>query len=71
MLLDLLVTNISELIGDIKIGGSLGCRDHVILEHAVLRDISQVRSKVRLENFWKAEFQLFRGCQWDALGDCS
>ena len=31
-LLDLLVTNTSELIGDIRIGGSLGCSDHALVE---------------------------------------
>ena len=42
--LDLLVTNISELIGDIKIGGSLDCSDHALVEFAVLRDMGQVKS---------------------------
>ena len=30
-LLDLLLTNAEELIGEVKIGGSLGCSDHGIL----------------------------------------
>ncbi|KAF1446075.1 hypothetical protein FQV07_0012864, partial [Pygoscelis papua] len=34
-ILDLLVTNASELIGDVKIGGSLGCSDHALVEFAV------------------------------------
>ncbi|KAK4815649.1 hypothetical protein QYF61_005211 [Mycteria americana] len=37
-LLDLLVTNTSELISDIKIGSSLGCSNHALVELAVLRD---------------------------------
>ena len=37
----------SELVGDIKIGGSLGCSDHAPLEFTVLKDMSQVKSKVR------------------------
>ncbi|PKU45116.1 tbc1 domain family member 4-like [Limosa lapponica baueri] len=32
VVLDLMVTNTSELVGDVKIGGSLGCSDHVLLE---------------------------------------
>ncbi|KAK4815438.1 LOW QUALITY PROTEIN: hypothetical protein QYF61_002827 [Mycteria americana] len=44
-LLDLLVTNKSELISDIKIGGSLGCSDHGLVEFTVLRDMSQAKSK--------------------------
>ncbi|KAK4829571.1 hypothetical protein QYF61_005240 [Mycteria americana] len=34
-ILDLMVTNPSELIDDIKIGGSLGCSDHALVEFAV------------------------------------
>ncbi|KAF1446069.1 hypothetical protein FQV07_0012861, partial [Pygoscelis papua] len=34
-ILDLLVTNASELIGNVKIGGSLGCSDHALVEFAV------------------------------------
>ena len=39
VILDLLVTNASELIGGVKIGGSLGCSDHALVEFAVLRDM--------------------------------
>ena len=35
-ILDLLVTNASELIGDIKTGGSLGFSDHTLVELAVV-----------------------------------
>jgi len=65
--LDLLVTNASKLIGDIKIGGSLGCSDHALVDSAVLRDTGQVlrdtgqvNSKVWTLNFKKASFQLFK-----------
>jgi len=30
-ILDLMVTNTSELISDVKIGGSLGCSDHKLV----------------------------------------
>lgn len=40
-ILDLMVTNTSELIGDIKIGGSLGCSNHALVEFAVLRDMGR------------------------------
>ncbi|PKU45940.1 hypothetical protein llap_3743 [Limosa lapponica baueri] len=59
-ILDLLVTNASELIGDIKTGGSLGCSDHALVEFAVLTDMYQAKSKVRTLNFRKADFQLFK-----------
>ncbi|KAK4815523.1 hypothetical protein QYF61_003215 [Mycteria americana] len=59
-ILDLLVSNASELIGDVKIGGSLGCSDHALVEFTVLKDVGQVKSKVRTLNFRKAKFQLFK-----------
>jgi len=73
-LLDLLITNSSELIGDVKTGGSLGCSDHTLAEFGVLRDMGQVKSKVRTLNCRKANFQLFKqlvnGTPWEtALRD--
>ncbi|KAK4806761.1 hypothetical protein QYF61_005557 [Mycteria americana] len=59
-ILDLMVTNASELISDVKIGGSLGCSDHAFVEFTVLRDMGQARSIVRTLNFRKANFQLFK-----------
>ncbi|GAB0186222.1 mitochondrial enolase superfamily member 1 [Grus japonensis] len=56
----LLVSNASELICDVKIGGSLGCSDHALVEFTVLRDMGQVKSKGRTLNFRKANFQLFK-----------
>jgi len=53
-------TDSSELIGDIEIGGSLGCRHHTLVEFTVLRGIGQAKSKVRNMNFRKANFQLFK-----------
>jgi len=64
-----MVTNAGELIGDIKIGGSLCCSDHALVEFAVLRDMGQVKSKVRTLNFRKVNFQLFEelvsGAHWE------
>jgi len=59
-ILDLLVTNASEIISDIKIGGSLGCNNHTLVELTVVRDMSQAKSKIRTLNFRKAKFQLFK-----------
>ncbi|KAK4816288.1 hypothetical protein QYF61_014586 [Mycteria americana] len=50
-ILDLMVTNASELISDIKTGGSLGCSDHTLVEFTVLRDMGQ--SKKELQRQWK------------------
>jgi len=59
-ILDLMVTKASELIGDVKIGGSLGCSDHALVEFTVLRDMGQAKSKVRTWSFRKENFQLFK-----------
>ncbi|PKU48868.1 rna-directed dna polymerase from mobile element jockey-like [Limosa lapponica baueri] len=59
-ILDLLVTNTSELISDIKIGGSLGCSDHSLVDFAVLRDMGKMKSEVRTPKFRNAKFQLFK-----------
>jgi len=56
-MLDLLLTNTSELIGDIRIGGCLGCSHHAVVESTVLMASSQ--SKIRMPDCKKAEFQLF------------
>jgi len=60
MILDLMVTNASELIGDIKIGGNLSCWHHTLVEFTVLRGMGQAKSKVRTMNFRKSNFQLFK-----------
>jgi len=59
-ILDLLVTNASELIGDRRIGGSLSCRDYALVEFRVVKDEGQAKSKVRTLNFRKANFQRFK-----------
>ncbi|PKU49447.1 nedd4-binding protein 2-like 2 [Limosa lapponica baueri] len=59
-MLDLLVTNTSELIGEVNIGSRLGCIDHALVEFSVLRDRGQVKSKVRTLTFREAKCQLFR-----------
>ena len=59
-MLDLLFTNASELIGDIRIGGCLVCCDYAMVEFTLSRDIRQAKSKIRKLNFRKANFQLFR-----------
>jgi len=50
----------SELISDIKIRSSLGCSDHALVEFTVLREKGHMKTKVRILNFRKASFQLFK-----------
>ncbi|PKU47845.1 rna-directed dna polymerase from mobile element jockey-like [Limosa lapponica baueri] len=59
-LLDLLVTNASEIIRDVKVEGSLGCSDHALVQFTVLINLKPTRSTVRTLNFKKAKFQLFK-----------
>lgn len=60
MLLYLLCTSTEELIRDSKTGGNLGWSDHALLEFADLRDLSQLMKKVRILNFRKMIFHLFK-----------
>jgi len=57
-MLDLLLTSSRELISDTRIGGCLGCSDHVMEEFTLLRVIRQ--SKIRKLNFRKTSFQIFK-----------
>ena len=41
--LNLLITNASKLIGEVKTEGSLGCSGHVLVELALPRDMGQIR----------------------------
>jgi len=59
-ILHLVVTNASELVGDVKIGGSLGCSDHALVKLTLLREMGITKSIVRTLNFRKANFQLFK-----------
>jgi len=59
-ILDLVVTNVSELVGDVKIGGILGCSDHALVELALLREMGITKSIVRTLNFRRANLQLFK-----------
>ena len=59
-MLDLLLTNMSEPIGGIKIEGCRGCSDPTVVEFMLLRDIEQAKGIIRKFNFKKAKLQLFR-----------
>lgn len=47
-LLDLLVTSICKLTGDVKTEGSLGCSDHALVEFADLRDMTNIRQGIKM-----------------------
>ena len=46
-ILDMLLTNSNDLIGDIRIGGCLDCSDHAMVEFTPQRDMRQMKNKTR------------------------
>ena len=68
VLLDLVLTNKNRLLEDVKVGGSLGCRDHEMVEFRILRGGSRATSKIKTLDLRRANFGLFqcllRGIPW-------
>ncbi|GAB0208892.1 hypothetical protein GRJ2_003354900 [Grus japonensis] len=64
VLLDLVLTNKEGLVGDVKVEGSLGCRDHEMVEFRILRGRSRAVSRITALDFRRANFGLFK----DLLG---
>lgn len=55
----LLLTNANKLIREMKIGGSLGCGAHALVEFMILRALGQVKSKIKTLNFRRVNSELF------------
>jgi len=55
-LLDLLLSNVEEIITGVKVGGSLGCSDHALVKFVILRNVGRAKIVVRTLNFGKANF---------------
>ncbi|GAB0204057.1 hypothetical protein GRJ2_002871300 [Grus japonensis] len=64
VLLDLVLTNKEGLVGDVKLGGSLGCSDHEMVEFRILRGRSRAISRITTLDFRRANFGLCK----DLLG---
>ena len=64
MLLDLILTNRDGLVKEVKVGGSLGCSDHEMVEFKILSGRSKAISRIATLDFRRANFDLFR----DLLG---
>ena len=71
VLLDLVLTSAEEIIKDIKIGGSLGCSDHALVEFMPWRNVSLAKSGVRTLNFRRANFSCLRNCWTRSPGNLS
>uniref|UniRef100_A0A493TN05 SGNH hydrolase-type esterase domain-containing protein n=1 Tax=Anas platyrhynchos platyrhynchos TaxID=8840 RepID=A0A493TN05_ANAPP len=67
-LLDLVLTNRDGLVRDVKVGGSLGCSDHEMVEFQMeLGKGSKAKSRIATLDFRRANFDLFQ----DLLGSIS
>ena len=64
VLLDLVLTDRDALVEDVKVGGSLGCSDHEMVEFRILRGGSRAVSRITALDFRRANFSLFK----DLLG---
>ena len=66
-LMDLLLTNIKEIIKEVKIGSS----NHDLVEFAISRNTGLAKSEVRNLNFRRAKFWLFKelldGIPWETV----
>jgi len=70
-LLDLVLTNEEESIRDIKIGGSLGCSDHALVEFVMLKNAGLAKSRAKDLCFRRANFrplkELLSGIPWETV----
>ncbi|PKU48920.1 rna-directed dna polymerase from mobile element jockey-like [Limosa lapponica baueri] len=67
-MLDLVLTNKEGLVGNVKLKGSLGYRDHEIVECKILRAARRAHSKLTTLDFWTADFDssdLLGRVPWD------
>ena len=66
--MDLVLTN-AESFRDVKIGGSLGCSDHALVEFVIWRNAGLAKSRVRILNFRRVNFWLLKellgGISWE------
>ena len=61
VLLDLVLTNRDGLVRDVKVGGSLGCSNHEMVEFKMeLGGRSKAKSRIATLDFQRANFDLFR-----------
>ena len=61
VLLDLVLPNKDELVRDVKVGDSLVCSNHEIMEFKILRERCKAKSRIAALDFGRANFGLFRG----------
>ncbi|GAB0188096.1 hypothetical protein GRJ2_001274900 [Grus japonensis] len=59
-MLDLVLINKEELVGNVKLKGSLGCGDDEMVEFKILRAARRAHSKLTTLDFRRTDFGLFR-----------
>jgi len=59
-LLDLVLTNKEGQVEDVKVGGSLSCSDHEMVNFRILRGGSRAISMITTLDFRRANFGLFK-----------
>ncbi len=70
-LLDLVLTNAEESVREVKIGGSLGCSDHALVEFVILKNAGLAKSRASTLCFRRAKFRLLKellsGIPWETV----
>jgi len=59
-LLDLVLISTEEIVKEFKIGGSLCCRNHALVELMKMRNVGLAKSRIRTLNFRRKTFRLFK-----------
>lgn len=59
-MLDPVLANREELVGNAMLQDSLGCSDHEMVELEILRAVNRAHGKLTALDFWKADFGLFK-----------
>jgi len=74
VLLDLILTNKDGLVGDVKVGGRLGCNDCEIVELKILSGRTKAKSRIATIDYQRANFDLFQdqlgGVSWARVHCC-
>ena len=66
-----MLTNEEESIREVKIGGSLGCSDHTLVEFVILKNAGLAKCRARTLCFSRAKFwllkELLNGIPWETV----
>ena len=69
--LGLVLAKEEESIREVKIGGSLGCSDHALVEFVILKNAALAKSRARTLCFRRAKFwllkELLSGIPWETV----